>query len=184
LNKKIGKFSGVYVIENLVNHKVYIGSAVNFEIRFALHRSQLLKGKHYNKHLQSAWNKYGVKNFVFWIIEIGDPKFLLRREQFYLEMFQGYKFGMYNISLIAGSSLGLKRSQETLRKCSKAQIGNKNALGIKRSEETKQKLRDIKKGKKSGFAALGKQHSETTKRKMSVSQRERYNKQHKLLNSV
>ena len=45
---------GVYKITNLLNGKVYVGQTKEkFQRRFWLHRWQLRKGKHDNKHLQN-----------------------------------------------------------------------------------------------------------------------------------
>lgn len=50
--------SGIYGIFNLVNGKVYIGSAINLKKRFSDHKGRLQKQKHRNGYLQNAWNKY------------------------------------------------------------------------------------------------------------------------------
>jgi group I intron endonuclease len=103
----------IYIIENLINHKVYIGSALNFRCRRNVHISKLNHEQHPNIHLQNAWNKYGKERFVFWIIEkVLDKSKLITREQFYLDLFQGYKYGLYNKCLKAGNSLGVKHSAE------------------------------------------------------------------------
>jgi group I intron endonuclease len=62
--------SGVYKITNLINSKVYIGSAKNFKKRFYQHIKSLIKGKHSNKHLQNAFNQDGTENFLFEVIEV------------------------------------------------------------------------------------------------------------------
>jgi hypothetical protein len=40
--------SGIYCIKNIINNKLYIGSAKNFRIRFNIHLSQLRKNKHHS----------------------------------------------------------------------------------------------------------------------------------------
>jgi group I intron endonuclease len=76
----------------------------------------------------------------------------------------------YNIEKIAGSSLGLKRSEETKAKISKSlkgvYVGPKSSLfGKTHDELTKSKMSDSKLGKKNSF--YGKTHSEETKSLMS-----------------
>ena len=61
----MSKESGIYLIENKVINKNYIGSAVNFDKRFYEHKWALKKNSHCNIHLQRSWNKYGKKSFVF-----------------------------------------------------------------------------------------------------------------------
>lgn len=58
----------IYIIENLINHKKYVGQTKNPKVRKSSHFSKLRNNKHINKHLQNAWNKYGEKNFEFKII--------------------------------------------------------------------------------------------------------------------
>ena len=71
---------------------------------------------------------------------------------------------------------GKRHTEETRRKMSEAQKGNKNALGCKRSEETRKKISEAKKGKhrsdetrrkmKGHKNALGYKHSEEAKKKI------------------
>ena len=60
--------SGIYKIENTIDGKCYVGSAINIKSRWQCHVSMLSHDKHNNKHLQRAWNKYGSENFTFSII--------------------------------------------------------------------------------------------------------------------
>ena len=59
---------GIYRIRNIINNKIYIGSAFNFKTREKRHFNQLRKGKHHSVLLQRAFDKYGEENFVFEII--------------------------------------------------------------------------------------------------------------------
>lgn len=52
---------GIYKITNLINNKFYIGSSSDLKKRLYEHRRELNLGVQANKHLQSAWNKYGKK---------------------------------------------------------------------------------------------------------------------------
>lgn len=59
---------GVYEIRNKINGKKYIGSSNNILLRFSKHKKLLNRNSHINKHLQFAWNKYGMGAFVFSIL--------------------------------------------------------------------------------------------------------------------
>lgn len=47
---------GVYVLHNTKNDKMYVGSSVCITRRLKEHKSFLSKRKHYNNHLQAAYN--------------------------------------------------------------------------------------------------------------------------------
>ena len=55
---------GIYCIENLKNHKKYIGQSVDIKKRWRNHRYKLNGNKHFNQHLQNSWNYYGKDNFA------------------------------------------------------------------------------------------------------------------------
>ena len=155
---------GVYIIQNLIDHKVYIGSAVNLKRRELAHFELLTLGVHFNIHLQRAWQKYGKESFTFWIVEkVQDKKQLIKREQFYLDLFGEYTFGLYNICLFAGSPLGFKHSEEAKRKISKSNEGKHGARDYKHSEETKLSISQSLKGHTGSKGMLGMKHSEETK---------------------
>jgi hypothetical protein len=63
--------SGIYKIENLINHKVYIGQSVNIYKRWRYHKWSTFNKKStvYNYSLYRAIRKYGIENFSFEIIK-------------------------------------------------------------------------------------------------------------------
>ena len=118
--------SGIYKIVNLVNYKIYVGSAFNLKERFRSHRNELRRKVHVNIPLQNAWNKYGEENFKFEILEkVSDITKLLEREQFYLDMFKCFADADngYNILKIAGSRHGMVHSEEAKKLISIASTG-------------------------------------------------------------
>lgn len=64
------KISGIYKIENLINHKVYIGQSKDVNTRWSEHKSTAFyeKGKSYNNPLYRAIRKYGIENFSFEVL--------------------------------------------------------------------------------------------------------------------
>ena len=77
---------GIYQIKNINNEKIYIGSSKNIAKR----RSEHIEALHYNAHtnykLQYDFNKYGIHNFSFTILEfVKNVKLLLDREQEWLD---------------------------------------------------------------------------------------------------
>lgn len=78
-----GRCSGIYLITCLVNGKVYVGSAKKLRARFNVHINDLRNNIHHGVVLQRAWNKYGVDNFSYELLEyVLDKADLVKREQF------------------------------------------------------------------------------------------------------
>jgi group I intron endonuclease len=192
--------TGVYSIFNKINNKQYVGSAsVSFKRRWGLHRCLLNLGTHGNKHLQSAWTKYGEDSFSFVVLERCPPEKCVAREQFWIDKLNAANplFG-YNISPKAGSCLGMKLTQEQRLKIGKALKGRvfsqetllkmsltkKGKPSYERTPEHKLKMSKRLKGRKmpNGTkqklrdANLGKKASPEARKNMSLSQLRRYGK--------
>src|SRR6266702_3044868 len=119
---------GIYRITCTVNLKMYIGSAVSLYRRWKEHRGELRRNIHRNPKLQNAWNKYGEQSFTFEVIELVlIPELLTMREQHWLDKFKPFGHKGFNVALIAGSPLGLKRSPATLEKKRIASTGKKHS---------------------------------------------------------
>jgi group I intron endonuclease len=104
---------GVYVIENLMNNKVYIGSSTMRIIkRIEHHISMLRAGKHKNTYLQNAFNKYGETSFCASVIETTEKHNTLEREQHWINQ---HNFDdLYNINPLASGTPNM--SKETILK--------------------------------------------------------------------
>lgn len=135
--------TGVYEILNTVNGKRYVGSAVLFRTRFAVHRHELRRGEHHSKKLQNAWDKYGQEAFVFRKLFVCAKDMLTFYEQRAIDTFNPE----YNILKLARSSLGYKHAPEALARMSKAQRSRPPREGRPLSEETKQKIGDKNRGR-------------------------------------
>ena len=137
---------GIYGIFNLVNGKVYVGSAVCLTKRLRIHRFHLRSGTHDNTHLQAAWKKYGEANFCFRILEqVVESRDLFGIEQYYIDWLDACdpEFG-YNKSPTAGSRLGMKHSDATRAKMSAACKGKPRP---KMSPEARARLSVARKGR-------------------------------------
>jgi group I intron endonuclease len=109
--------AGVYRITCKTTGNFYIGSAVNFKRRWKHHKFQLNKDIHDSKYMQNSWNKYGEDAFEFDILVVCDKSFALMYEQLFLDAL----IPQFNTCKVAGSALGVKHSQQTKDKFSKAQ---------------------------------------------------------------
>lgn len=114
--------TGVYAIRNKVNGKVYIGSAASgFSNRWRGHRSDLKLGKHHSILLQRAWAKYGADCFEFIVLTRCPADSCIEQEQQFIDFYHSANpENGYNIAPTAGSSLGVKLSEETRNRISAA----------------------------------------------------------------
>lgn len=168
--------SGIYVIRNTKNCKVYLGQTKNLHKRFREHWSALQSNRHRNRHLQHAWNKYGGLAFEFVILEYCPVESLNKREQYWLDSYAD-KGGCYNFALdVVAPMRGLKFSAAHRKKISDANRGKvvsdetrqKMSIalrGKRASDETRQKLSDMRRGEK--HPNFGKHLSEETRYKIS-----------------
>jgi group I intron endonuclease len=118
--------SGVYAIENAINGKVYVGSSVDVLGRCREHRRLLLLGKHTNRHLQFSWTKYGGEAFRFRLLERCSTASLIGREQHHIDTRN--RSCLYNICLIAGTTLGQRLSPEACKNISASKMGIPHTL--------------------------------------------------------
>ena len=168
--------SGIYKIVNLVNSKIYVGSAVNVRKRWNLHLTYLRQQRHHSKHLQASFNKYGRESFIIELLEEVPREHLLEREQFYLNSLRPFDGTRgYNICPIAGSVLGVKRSATVREAMRQRMLGrvpwNK---GIKRppySAQWKANIGAAMLGEKNHF--FGKTHTDESKRIIATKTKQR-----------
>jgi GIY-YIG catalytic domain len=108
---------GIYSIRNSVTSERYIGSSVNVEARWLVHKARLCQSSHHAPKLQAAWRKYGQSCFVFEIIEeFSDPenRMLCQREQHWIDHYDSYRSG-YNSTPIASRPFTLTDEERGLR---------------------------------------------------------------------
>lgn len=128
-NKDNKKPGCVYCIKCNVNNRVYIGQTRNISRRINTHKSMLIKGKHTNKNIQKDFNKYGINNFKFYIIEDNIPSdILIERETYWIKYYGGIEHnGTYNMQDLTNINQQVKDS-----------IGNSNT-GKHRTDDFKLK---------------------------------------------
>jgi group I intron endonuclease len=130
LEIKYPKTSGIYLIRNLSDFKVYIGSAKNLEKRIKQHMWDITNNRHRNKYLQNAVLNHGFENFRFIILEFDiDCEVLAEREQAWMDHYQCYndEFG-YNIQPIAYSNSGNRMPDTAKLKISNAFRGKPKSV--------------------------------------------------------
>ena len=129
---------GIYKIVNEENGKVYIGKSVDVDHRKACHEYDLRKGRHYNQHLQRAYNK-NPDAFSFKIICKCDEEELNDLEIYFIKKYDSCNPEKgYNIEF-GGNGPG-RISKETREKMSLSKIGNTAMNGKVLSDEWKKHL--------------------------------------------
>jgi len=115
------------MIQNIINHKIYIGKSNNPEYRFQHHKAIAAKGKTIGRAtfnlLHKAIAKYGKNNFKLSIIE----EFENEQDSLDAEIFWIDYFGS-NVSKY-GNDCGYNLTD-----------GGEGVSGLKHTEETKQKI--------------------------------------------
>lgn len=136
--------SGIYSI--LINNKRYIGSSVDVNKRTKYHLSRLKNNKHYNKHLQSAYNLYS-NSLVVEILEDCDNNELLIKEKHYIDLYNTLNnaFGYNAAPNPFQGSRGLKWSQESKDKLSNSlkndyNSGKRIKLNFNHTDEVKNRI--------------------------------------------
>lgn len=97
----------IYRITCTANNKIYIGQCSSYKLRIIAHRCELKTNKHKNKHLQSAYNKYGKDTFIFDLVEAGIlSSDINEREIFWIAYYDSFRNG-FNQTLGGGGQMGM-----------------------------------------------------------------------------
>jgi group I intron endonuclease len=86
----------IYLIENIINNKKYVGQTLLLPNRIYGHYKELIRNKH-NKRLQKDYEEYGLNNFEFKVLEIINTdrienkklvsNYMHHRENYYIDKF-------------------------------------------------------------------------------------------------
>jgi len=149
--------TGIYIIVNKINNKIYIGSSTNISKRWRDHKWYLNHNKHHNSHLQLSWNKYTITAFEFFIVEECKLDDLLTKEKEYILYYNSFdkNFG-YNINDPKEIHINKNLNKDT-KIPSNQKTGDKNPMygkkgnlhpkfNYKLSEESKNKISISRKG--------------------------------------
>jgi len=116
---------GVYKIIS-PSGRVYIGESINIERRFKNYKHKFKKDKSQPK-LYRSFNKYGIENHTFEIIEECLFEDLLCRERYWQDFYDALNTGL-NCKLTICGDLKTVYTEYTKNKISLSQIGNKNSM--------------------------------------------------------
>lgn len=129
----------VYMILSYKTGQFYIGSSIDYNKRIKQHITHLKHGKHSNINLLSIYEKYGLENIKFIIIEeINNPKELLATEQIYINILKPEL--NINKNVYGGDIITNHPNRELLRMKQiegTRKVANSEELRKKRSENAK-----------------------------------------------
>jgi len=134
----------IYVVENLINNKAYVGQTMDPEFRWKKHKKASLDCP----YLHRAIRKYGRKSFDFSIIQRCETLDEANtQESYWIRTLATLSPDGYNLK--EGGLGGGPDSLETRKKKSLSKLGERNSFyGRKHSEESKKKISVSKLGKK------------------------------------
>ena len=142
--------SGIYVIQNNINQKKYVGKALDIYRRIKAHVTALnTKDVNENRHLINSWHKYGRENFSYYVIEyiFDENKDILEnklkeRELYWIENLDTLNREKgYNLRLDSEGKCIV--SDETREKCRESQIERFSDENVRK--EMSEKLKTLHK---------------------------------------
>lgn len=155
----------IYAIVCIPTSRVYIGSTKNAAERIATHLKRLRLGRHENRFVQRAWNKYGSESFRLDVVEWVDSEIdLLGREQAWIDSTER----LFNTNKIAGRPPSMKGVPHSATHRSKISVALKGRIC---SSEAKSKMSAAQRQR----AADGRMPKMSTERRLAQS---RYRKEH------
>lgn len=91
--------SCIYLIENKLNNKKYIGQAVDYDRRIKEHKNRYKNNdlKSQRSYLYRAMRKYGIENFCFSVVQECSVEELNTLEKFYIKKYKSFENG-YNMT--------------------------------------------------------------------------------------
>ncbi len=155
----------IYLLENKINGKIYVGQTIDFVKRMKTH-------KYSDLCIDEAIRKHRIENFKITLMECSE-KYLDWMEQEWIKEMNSLTPNGYNID--TGGHEGKHRSEETKKKISEAKKGNKNPMFRKVfSEETRRKMSMSRRGvilseetkQRMSKARIGTHPSQKTREKM------------------
>ena len=89
-------YAGVYCITCEKNNKVYIGCSNCIIYRWGTHIKELTKNNHVNRELQRDFNRYGIENFRFEVLETCLEDEIYEYETYYINQMLENDMYLYN----------------------------------------------------------------------------------------
>lgn len=106
----------IYLITNLRNNKVYVGSCLSIRNRLGTHNANLRKGKA-SPYMQNDYDK-NKDTFSMSVLEYCEASNIIEREQHWINVYYDIQKECYNINPTAYSNLGMIMPESSRKKLS------------------------------------------------------------------
>lgn len=128
----IPSVTGIYLIRNKINNKVYIGQSSNIKRRMSEHCRSAQPEKYSKKSerdsntpIHRAMQKYGIDNFEVQILEQCKKKDLNEREIYWIQIFSAMNSDIgYNLTMGGQNNFALKGEQHSQAKLSQTDVND------------------------------------------------------------
>lgn len=180
MQKDLPRTSGIYLVWNQLDGKVWVGQSRDLYQRYKSHLSDLRYGRN-SRYLQESWNEFGSKAFKFEPLMLCDTDELNFWENYFMSVFRSFdrEFG-FNIKKLAdGPGATSEQTKKRLSEIFKgrvvsAETRKKISDRCKNpSEEVRKRISDGKKGKTLSLEHCQKLKEAQEKRFSSQEERDR-----------
>jgi group I intron endonuclease len=156
----------IYILQNKVNLKIYVGQTNNPRERFWRHKYLAKTGN--KRHLYQAIRKYGADAFSFTELETVSEQEVDEAETFWIQFFRSQDRN-YGYNLDSGGNPQKKRSPETIARIVESLKTTHPWKGKAHSEETKQLMSESGK-KRFESGEISSLNGQTHRRKLTEDQ--------------
>lgn len=138
MSTRNSKYGFIYMIQNKVTGRIYIGSTDRLlKTRWLEHKKRLRNGQHVNRELQVDYDDIGLSKFLFRLVEKCDKARTDEREQYWFNYYSNpvnNPNGIYNTGTNTDTVFkGRTHSDETRKK-----IGEAVKRTLARRKETRE----------------------------------------------
>lgn len=166
-NKEDRGKSGIYVIRNKINGKVYVGKSIDIDQRIRAHVTQLnTKSKDENRHLINSWHKHGRDCFEYDVLEYTplDINILKERELYWMVKLKATTRHIgYNLRMDSSSSMIVHEDTRKLQSINmKRRYEEDPNLRITSGEKTRTFWKENEEIKNSMKVKVSKNHTKFT----------------------
>jgi len=133
--------SGVYMFISKSTKRRYIGSSVDVRARAREHLRKLKRKEHHSRRFQACYNKFGIDDFKWRVLERVEKEFLVEKEQYWINKIKKELNLLNSVFYPQKTTLGLKLTKKQKDAQKGRRSGEKNGMfGRKHTEKSKKRI--------------------------------------------